>query len=67
MTVLKEITYIHEITEKENQIVVRGEKSLTSSQLNKELIEKGIVVSHLTTIKKSLEEQFLEILSENNV
>lgn len=35
-----------------------------SQDLNKFLFEKGIVTSHLVTKKKSLEKQFLEILSE---
>jgi ABC-2 type transport system ATP-binding protein len=37
-----------------------------SQDLNRFLFEKGIVVSHLITKKKSLEKQFLEILSESN-
>jgi ABC-type multidrug transport system ATPase subunit len=36
-----------------------------STDLNRFLFESGIVVSHLATQKKSLEKQFLEILSEN--
>jgi len=35
-----------------------------SQDLNKFLFEKGIITSHLVTKKKSLERQFLEILSE---
>ena len=35
-----------------------------SKDLNKFLFEKGITASHLVTKKKSLEKQFLEILSE---
>lgn len=35
-----------------------------SKDLNKYLFEKGVVVSHLTTRKKSLEKQFLEILAD---
>lgn len=35
-----------------------------SQDLNKFLIDKGIVASHLVTKKKTLEKQFLEILSE---
>lgn len=35
-----------------------------SQDLNKFLIDKGIVTSHLVTKKKTLEKQFLEILSE---
>lgn len=36
-----------------------------SHDINRFLFEKGIVVSHLATQKKSLEKLFLEILSEN--
>lgn len=35
-----------------------------ASDLNEYLVEKGIVVSHLAMRKKSLEQQFLELLSE---
>jgi ABC-type multidrug transport system ATPase subunit len=37
-----------------------------SNDLNRFLFEKGIVASHLATRKKSLEKQFLEILSDTN-
>lgn len=36
-----------------------------SKDLNRFLFEKGVVVSHLVTKKKSLEKQFLEILAES--
>jgi ABC-2 type transport system ATP-binding protein len=34
-----------------------------SKDLNQFLFEKGVIVSHLVTKKKSLEKQFLEILA----
>jgi len=37
-----------------------------SSDLNRFLVEKGIVASHIATRKKSLEKQFLEILSDTS-
>lgn len=37
-----------------------------SKDLNKFLFERGVVATHLVTRKKSLEKQFLEILSESN-
>ncbi len=37
-----------------------------SKDLNRFLFDKGIVASHLTTRKKSLEKQFLEILSDSS-
>jgi ABC-type multidrug transport system ATPase subunit len=37
-----------------------------SKDLNSFLFEKGVVINHLVTRKKSLEKMFLEILSESN-
>lgn len=37
-----------------------------SQDLNRFLFDKGIVVSHLSTKKKTLEKQFLEILADNS-
>lgn len=45
------------------QVTVRD--GFKSTDLNRFLVDKGIVVSHLVTRKKSLEKQFLEILAEN--
>jgi len=45
---------------------VRMRENFHSVDLNKFLFEKGIVASHILTQKKSLEKQFLEILSESN-
>ena len=53
---------------KENtNFVVKMKGGFHSQDLNRFLFEKGIVASHLVTQKKSLEKQFLEILSEENV
>lgn len=43
---------------------VKMREGFTAGDLNKFLFEKGIVVTHLLTQKKSLEKQFLEILAE---
>lgn len=42
------------------------QQNFGSRDLNKFLFEKGVVVDHLVTKKKSLEQMFLEILSEAN-
>jgi ABC-type multidrug transport system ATPase subunit len=47
------------------QYQVRLKDGFHSTDINKFLFNNGIVVSHLATQKKSLEKQFLEILSEN--
>ncbi len=44
---------------------VKMREGFGAGDLNKFLFEKGIVVSHLLTQKKSLEKQFLEILAES--
>lgn len=49
-----------------NNFHVRMNDGFHSQDLNKFLFSNGIVVSHLATQKKSLEKQFLEILSENS-
>jgi ABC-2 type transport system ATP-binding protein len=51
---------------KENGIFqVMMKDGFHSKDLNRFLFDKGIVASHLTTRKKSLEKQFLEILSDS--
>jgi ABC-2 type transport system ATP-binding protein len=44
--------------------IVKMKEGFHSLELNRFLFEKGLVVSHLVTQKKSLEKQFLEILAE---
>jgi ABC-type multidrug transport system ATPase subunit len=44
--------------------IVKMKQGFHSQDLNRFLFGKGIVLSHLVTQKKSLEKQFLEILSE---
>ncbi len=50
---------------KENGVFqVMMKEGYHSQDLNRFLFERGIITSHLTTRKKSLEKQFLEILAE---
>lgn len=52
---------------KENtHFAVMMKDGLHAQDLNRFLFEKGIVVTHLTTQKKSLEKQFLEILADDS-
>jgi ABC-type multidrug transport system ATPase subunit len=52
---------------KENGIFqVMMKEGFHSNDLNRFLVDKGIVASHLATRKKSLEKQFLEILSDTS-
>lgn len=61
---LQKVPGVNEIEEKNGKVVVRGETQLTSLTVNKFLVENGMVLTHLKTIKKSLEEQFMDILKE---
>ncbi len=65
MSVLKSTPHVKEVIENEKTLLVKGDSNLNSLQVNKHLTAQGIVVSHLTTISKSLEERFLEILAES--
>jgi len=47
-------------------LVITMREGFHSKELNQFLFEKGVVASHILTRKKSLEKQFLEILSESN-
>lgn len=49
-----------------SHLAVDIREGLTSSTLNEYLFKRGIVVSHLSQVKASLEEQFLEILAEDD-
>ncbi len=48
----------------EGKFLVRMREGFHSADLNKFLLEKGIIASQILTQKKSLEKQFLEILQE---
>jgi len=52
------------VRKENNQFLVMMKEGFHSHDLNRFLFEKGIVASHLITKKKTLEKQFLEILSE---
>jgi ABC-2 type transport system ATP-binding protein len=48
-----------------NTYTIKLNDGLSSTDINKYLFENGIVASHLVTLRKSLEKQFLEILEES--
>jgi ABC-2 type transport system ATP-binding protein len=63
-TAVSQFSPVISITPEEGKLVVKLPPGLASNDLNKFLIERGIVISHLLTRRKSLEKQFLEILEE---
>jgi len=63
---LGELEMVQYVRSDSGRLIVKGSEQLNSLTLNKALVNRGIVLSHLNTQKKSLEEQFIEILKENN-
>ncbi len=57
---------LHSVAKDGDKLTVRVKGKTNGRDLNSFLYNKGIVLSHLTTKKKSLESYFLELLSEKN-
>ena len=64
--VLEENNAFGNIKKEGDQLIAYLNEPMDSSDLNKLLFEKGIVLSHLVKRKESLEEQFLEITKNQN-
>ncbi|MEZ5082809.1 MAG: ATP-binding cassette domain-containing protein [Bacteroidales bacterium] len=60
---IHEYNGLKEFEVEKEYILVRLQPGLTPFDLNTFLVEKGIVLSHLALRKKSLEQQFLELLN----
>jgi len=56
---------IKEVVEQEHYFQLHLSNGLTPEEVNRQLIQKGIVLGHLSMKKNSLEKQFLKILSQN--
>ena len=63
--VLKNFEGITEVNHQGNLIIAKLNDHTNSLILNSFLVSKGIVVTHLALKKKSLEQQFLELLKES--
>ena len=64
-TVLQEHQQIQGLERQNGVFVIHGE-GVSPEELNKYLFARGICVSHLSRVHSNLEEQFLEILKEND-
>lgn len=62
--ILKDFPFVNKIERENHGLMVSLAEGKRSLELNQYLVERGIVVSHLSTVKKNLEKQFLEILSQ---
>ena len=63
-TALEGIDGIYDIKKEGALLLVSAHGKLTSAELNRVLIEKGIVLSHLNRRHKSLEQEVLKLLEE---
>ena len=63
--VLKQHTAIGSIKKDHETIIANLNSDISSSEINKYLFEKGIVLSHLVKRKPSLEQQFLDLTNNN--
>lgn len=59
---LNESALVIEITSDHDMLIVKLKEGITIGELNHYLVKKGIVVTHLIRRKKTLEDQFLELL-----
>ena len=62
---LEQAPFIASVKEEKGKFVVILEEGHNATDINKLLIDKGIVASHLFTVHQSLEKQFLEVLKES--
>jgi ABC-2 type transport system ATP-binding protein len=62
---LQKFEKIKEVSKEKDLILVKADESLDTYELNQYLINKGIVLTHLSLRKRSLEQQFLELLNKN--
>ncbi|MDD3459657.1 MAG: ATP-binding cassette domain-containing protein [Weeksellaceae bacterium] len=62
---LSEMSFFEKITENRNRLKAIMKEDVDAASLNRLLFEKGIVLSHLSKQKESLESQFLRITQNN--
>lgn len=62
---VKACPLVHDTEKNTQSLIVTLKDGSDSYLLNQYLTSNGVILSHLATIKKSLEKQFLEILSQN--
>lgn len=65
LNALQDYQPVKSVERKNGVFVIQGEE-LSPQVLNRYLMDRGIPVSHLVRVKSNLEEQFLEILKEND-
>ena len=62
---LKTIEGIESVQEEGKRIFIRLNREVSSADLNRQLMEKGVELSHLVKRRPSLEQQFLSLTNQN--
>lgn len=63
--ILRNADFVESIKTEKDKLILKLANGKDAKDVNQLLVDKGIVVSHLNTIHKSLEKQFLEVLKES--
>ncbi|MCD4683947.1 MAG: ATP-binding cassette domain-containing protein [Bacteroidales bacterium] len=63
---LNEYKNVLDLKKEHNQLIIKLKEGTSAFNVNSYLVGKGIVVTHLAEKKKSLENQFLELLKERD-
>ncbi|MBN2639913.1 MAG: ATP-binding cassette domain-containing protein [Bacteroidales bacterium] len=63
---LKSCSFVTGFSENHQTVLVHMDHQKNAFDLNQYFVANGLVISHLATNKKNLEEQFLEILSQSS-
>ena len=65
ITLLQEHPSIEKITKEHETIIATLKSEISSTEINKYLFDKGLILSHLVKRKPSLEQQFLDLTNNN--
>ncbi len=63
-SIVKHMDWYDTMHRADEKLIVNLKHQVDPSEINRQLVEKGIFLNHLTLQKKSLEKYFLELLSE---
>ena len=64
-SILNNAEFVESVKQEKGKFILRLSEGHGARDVNKLLVDNGIVASHLNTIHKSLEKQFLEVLKES--
>lgn len=63
---LRNMSFVQTVRSNGPHLQVTAADDVSPLEINRQLVEQGIVVNHLNKVNRSLEDQFLKILEDNN-